>query len=169
MQVRSVQRLSRRLPQHRALRRCATVIRACATTIVADASRAVNSPSRQQMLLMRRKFSGGARAAERGKRSCSRKSSSRETKGAESGAPHSQPRRWQLQHPPVNVLLQPGPANPASRAVHQHKQPTRRGGPVERTAEEALVSNCFAKNLSKQLCESRRRKNDTDGSSERQE
>ena len=38
---------------------------------------------------------------------------------------------------------------------------------LERTAEVAFFSTLFAKNLSKQLCESRRRKNDTDGSSER--
>ena len=43
---------------------------------------------------------------------------------------------------------------------------------VERAVEEALLSNCFAKNLSKRLCESQRvcvkeTTRNTDGSSER--
>ena len=51
----------------------------------------------------------------------------------------------------------------ASRAVNARDGHGRDG----KKAEVLATKQLFAKNLSKQLCESRRRKNDTDGSSER--
>ena len=134
MQVRSVQRPSRRLPQHRALRRCATVIRACATTIVADASRAVNSPSRQQMLLMRRKFSGGARAAERGAELLTQKLKQGNKRAEAEHLTHSLDDGSSNTRPSM-CSCNPVPQIPLHERFTQHKQPTRRGGPVERTAE----------------------------------